>query len=203
MNQPPLLLASSSAYRRQCLSSLGVPFESASPDVDETRLENESAEDLVRRLAENKARALRGCYPSHLIIGSDQVAVTGDGAILTKPGSEARAFEQLGQCRGARVRFLTGLCLLNGATGQAFVTVEPFGVLFRDLADEDLHRYLRAEQPFDCAGSFKMEGLGIVLFERLEGRDPNALIGLPLIALEDGLRSFGMSLLDYREQTAR
>lgn len=198
MPNTPILLASSSPYRQQRLKSLGFEFDSASPDVDETRLDGESAEALVRRLAEKKARALQDRFPAHLIIGSDQVAVTASGEILTKPGSEEQALLQLGSCCGARVQFLTGLCLIDGPSGRQHCLVEPFTVLFRDLSDADIQRYIRAEKPFDCAGSFKMEGLGIALFERLEGRDPNALIGLPLIALEDAMRTLGMSLLDYR-----
>lgn len=197
MPRAPLLLASSSAYRKSRLQSLGIAFETASPDVDESRLRGEAASDLVLRLAEKKAGALETQYPSHVIIGSDQVAVTADGTVLTKPGSESRAFEQLWRCRGDRVRFLTGLYLLDGPSGREYHTVESFDVVFRDLSETAIRTYLQAEKPFDCAGSFKMEGLGIVLFERLEGRDPNALVGLPLIALEDGLQTFGLSLLDY------
>lgn len=198
MPRAPLLLASSSAYRKRRLQSLGIAFESASPDVDETRFQGEAASDLVLRLAGGKAKALASRYPSHIIIGSDQVAVTTDGTVLTKPGSEPRAYEQLWRCRGNKVRFLTGLYLLDGYSGRDYCTVESFDVVFRDLPESAIRAYLQAEKPFDCAGSFKMEGLGIVLFERLEGRDPNALVGLPLIALEDGLQTFGLSLLDYR-----
>lgn len=195
---PPLLLASSSPYRRERLESLGIAFETASPNIDETRRDDEPAQQLVLRLAQEKAVALRGPYPAHLIMAFDQVALMADGTVLTKPGSETRAFEQLRGCRGAQVRFLCGLCLYDSPTGRTFSTVEPFDVLFRNLSDADIRRYLAAEKPFDCAGSFKVEGLGIALFDRLDGRDPNALIGLPLIALEDGLQSLGLSLLDYR-----
>lgn len=203
MPNPPLLLGSSSRYRRERLEALGIPFQTATPDIDETRREGESGHDLVQRLATEKARALQSRYPSHLIIGSDQVAVTIDGRLLTKPGTESRALEQLRHCRGGRVKFLTGLCLIMPNTRaserdtQEYITVEPFEVFFRNLSDATLRRYLRAEKPYDCAGSFKVEGLGITLFERLEGRDPNSLIGLPLIALEDGLQTLGLSLLDY------
>jgi septum formation protein len=199
MPYPPLLLASSSPYRRERLESLGIAFETASPNTDETRLDGEPAQDLVLRLAQEKAAALRHRYPSHLIIASDQVAVMEDGTVLAKPGTATRALEQLRGCRRARVRFLSGLCLSDGSTGREYATVEPYDVVFRDLSDTAIQRYLDAERPFDCAGSFKMEGLGIVLFDRLDGRDPNALIGLPLIALEDGLQSLGISLLDYQQ----
>ena len=199
MPHPPLLLASSSAYRRGRLQSLGICFESASPEVDETRHADEAPEDLVCRLARIKAQALRERYPNHLIIGSDQVGVTEAGAVLTKPGTEECAFEQLRSCRGASVRFLIGLCLIDGRSGEEHITLERFDVQFRNLPDAAIRRYVAAEKPLDCAGSFKMEGLGIALFERLSGRDPNALIGLPLIALEDGLQALGLSLLDYHK----
>ena len=197
MSRPPLLLASSSPYRFRQLEGLGIPFETESPGVDETRKPGESPQDLVARLAREKAGALRDRYHSHLIVASDQVAVTDDGTLLTKPGTAERAFEQLQISSGSRVCFLTSLCLLDPARDRSFITVEPFVVAFRDLSDDVIRRYLDAEKPYNCAGSFKMEGLGIVLFERLDGRDPNALVGLPLIALEDGLRALDLSLLDY------
>ncbi len=190
---PPLLLASSSRYRRELLARLQLPFIWASPDVDEHALPNEPAAELVARLAEAKARALATTHPGHLIIGSDQVACL-DGFILGKPGDFATARQQLRAASGRVVHFLTGLCLLNSSSGRCQTIVEPFEVTFRPLSDAQIDRYLQREQPFDCAGSFKSEGLGITLFERLHGRDPNALIGLPLIALVDLLRAEGVSL---------
>lgn len=192
-NHPPLLLASSSRYRRQLLERLHLPFIWASPDIDESPQPGEAPEHLVRRLAEAKARALAASHPDHLIIGSDQVACLGD-AILGKPGDFANAQRQLRAASGRILRFATGLCLLNSGSGHCQTVIEPFEVRFRRLSDEQIDRYLEREQPFDCAGSFKSEGLGIALFEELRGRDPNALIGLPLIALIDLLRIEGIKI---------
>ncbi|WP_024764548.1 Maf family nucleotide pyrophosphatase, partial [Pseudomonas nitroreducens] len=155
----PLILASSSPYRRELLQRLRLPFECASPDVDETPLPGESAEQLVRRLAESKARTLAQQYPNHLIIGSDQAAVNGS-RILGKPHTIERATEQLKDASGKSVSFVTGLCLLNSQSGGAQVDCVPFTVHFRDLDEARIRRYLEIEQPFDCAGSFKAEGLG-------------------------------------------
>ncbi|WP_447750856.1 Maf family protein [Pseudomonas nicosulfuronedens] len=182
----PLILASSSPYRRELLQRLRLPFECASPDIDETPLPGESAEQLVCRLAESKARALSQRYPSHLIIGSDQAAVN-DSRILGKPHDIERATEQLKAASGKSVSFLTGLCLLNSQSGETHVDCVPFTVHFRDLDEACIHRYLEAEQPFDCAGSFKAEGLGVSLFRSTEGEDATSLIGLPLIRLVDML----------------
>ncbi|MGE9764433.1 Maf family protein [Pseudomonas sp. PDM20] len=182
----PLILASSSPYRRELLQRLRLPFECASPDIDETPLPGESAEQLVRRLAECKARALAQRYPAHLIIGSDQAAVNGS-RILGKPHDIARATEQLKDASGKSVSFLTGLCLLNSQSGEARIDCIPFTVHFRDLDEARIRRYLEAEQPFDCAGSFKAEGLGVSLFRATEGEDATSLIGLPLIRLVDML----------------
>ncbi len=193
-DHPPLLLASSSRYRRQLLERLQLPFIWASPEIDESALPDEPAEALVRRLAEAKARALVADHPAHLIIGSDQVACL-DDRIIGKPGDLANARRQLRAASGRSVRFLTGLCLLDSGSGRCQVVVEPFDVHFRSLTDTQIDRYLEHEQPFDCAGSFKSEGLGIALFEALHGRDPNALIGLPLIALVDLLQAEGVEAL--------
>ncbi|MDN6858285.1 nucleoside triphosphate pyrophosphatase [Pseudomonas sp. CAN2814] len=182
----PLILASSSPYRRELLQRLRLPFDCASPDIDETPLPGESAEQLVRRLAESKARALAQRYPAHLIIGSDQAAVNGQ-RILGKPHDIERATEQLLAASGRSVSFLTGLCLLNSQTGQARVDCIPFTVHFRELDEARIRHYLEAEQPFDCAGSFKAEGLGVSLFRRTEGEDATSLVGLPLIRLVDML----------------
>lgn len=190
---PPLVLGSTSPFRRELLQRLGVAFDTAAPDVDESRLPDESAEHLVRRLAEAKARAVAGSRPDALIIGSDQVAVLND-RILGKPGSRERALEQLRAASGRTVRFLTGLCLLNSATGQAQIEVVPYAVTFRELDETRIARYVDREQPFNCAGSFKSEGLGITLFAGMEGSDPSALIGLPLITLVSMLAREGVSL---------
>ncbi len=190
----PIILASGSPYRRRLLEQLGLAFEWASPDTDETALPAETPEMLVQRLAHAKAKALALRYPQHLIIGSDQAA-SFDSRILGKPGHIDNARRQLQACRGQRVEFVTGLCLLNSHTKQHDTVVERFSVVFRDLTDEQIERYLEREQPFDCAGSFKVEGLGIALFERLEGDDPNALIGLPLIRLVTLLERAGAAVI--------
>ena len=191
---PSIILASSSPYRRQLLEQLGLPFEWGSPDIDETPWSGEAPESLVKRLAEAKARALATHYPQHWIIGSDQVACL-DNRILGKPGDIDNARRQLRDCSGRRVEFLTGLCLLNSCNNTCETVIEPFAVMFRTLTDEQIDRYLMREQPFDCAGSFKVEGLGIALFERLEGDDPNALIGLPLIRLVTLLQQAGIEVI--------
>lgn len=189
-----LVLASTSPFRRELLRKLGLTFSSAAPEVDETAQPGETAQALVKRLAEAKARAVAAAYPEALIIGSDQVAVLGD-EILGKPGEHGRAVAQLKAASGKNVTFLTGLCLFNSATERAQTLVEPFRVVFRELSDAQIENYLRREEPYNCAGSFKSEGLGIALFQRLEGDDPNALIGLPLIRLTDMLQAEGLDVL--------
>ena len=190
---PPLVLASSSPYRRELLTRLRQPFEWASPDIDEAPLQGEKAEALVRRLAETKARALSERYPNHLIIGSDQAALLGE-QILGKPHNFDRAREQLLAASGTRVTFLTGLALLDSASGRCLVDAIPFTVHFRSLSEEQICRYLEAEQPYDCAGSFKAEGLGISLFRATEGEDSTSLIGLPLIRLTSMLNDAGIAI---------
>jgi MAF protein len=189
----PLLLASSSPYRRELLARLRLPFVCASPDIDESHKPDESAVELVQRLAEEKARALAADYPGHLIIGSDQVAVL-DGKILGKPHTFERAREQLSAASGSSVTFLTGLALLNSSTGLCQVDHVPFTVHMRNLDQAAIERYLGAEQPYDCAGSFKAEGLGVSLFQATEGSDATSLIGLPLIRLVDMLIKEGVRL---------
>ena len=189
----PLVLASSSPYRRELLARLRLPFTWSAPDIDESRRANEDAEALVRRLSQEKAQALSATHPQHLIIGSDQVAVLGT-QILGKPHTLERACEQLMAASGNSVVFLTGLTLLNSATGQQQTDCVPFTVHFRPLSEAQIMRYLIAEQPFDCAGSFKAEGLGISLFRSTEGSDSNSLIGLPLIRLVDMLHANGIEL---------
>lgn len=190
---PALLLASSSPFRRQLLDKLGLNFIHQSPDIDESPLADESPVALVMRLAREKAAALADSHPDTLIIGSDQVAVIGD-QVLGKPGTREKAIEQLSAASGQRVTFLTGLCLLNTATGRTQVACDPFHVQFRTLRPAQIERYVDAEQPLNCAGSFKSEGLGIVLFKALEGRDPNTLVGLPLILLTEFLAAEGVAL---------
>lgn len=189
----PLLLASSSVYRRELLARLCLPFTCASPDIDESHLPDETAHALVMRLAEQKARALADQYPHHLIIGSDQVAVLGE-QILGKPHDFERAHRQLSNASGASVTFVTGLALLNSQSGECQVDCVPFTVHFRELSSECITRYLNAEQPYDCAGSFKAEGLGVSLFRATEGSDATSLVGLPLIRLVDMLLREGVQI---------
>ncbi|MHC8410181.1 Maf family protein [Pseudomonas sp. Hz4] len=189
----PLLLASSSVYRRELLTRLQLPFTCSSPNIDESHRPDESAVELVKRLAEEKARALAGSHPTHLIIGSDQVAVLGD-RLIGKPHTFEKAREQLLAASGTRVTFLTGLALLNSQTGVCQVDCVPFTVHMRTLDPSRIERYLHAEQPYDCAGSFKAEGLGVSLFQSTEGPDATSLIGLPLIRLVDMLLAEGVQI---------
>lgn len=189
----PLLLASSSAYRRALLERLHLPFSCASPDIDESARPHETPEALCRRLAISKAQALAESHPQHLIIGSDQVAVL-NGRMLGKPHTAENACRQLSECSGQAVHFLTSLCLLNSASGDYQCEVVPFSVQFRQLNQAEIERYVALEQPLDCAGSFKVEGLGISLFESTQGEDQNSLIGLPLIALCRMLRQAGWQI---------
>jgi len=194
MNTPRIVLASTSVYRRELLSRLGVGFEVESPSTDESHLVGESPTQLVYRLAEAKARSIAPHHPDALIIGSDQVAVLND-TILGKPGNLTANIQQLSAAAGRRVTFLTGLCLLNTETDGADVDVVPFSVLFRKLTPQQISNYVTREKPFDCAGGFKSESLGVVLFERMEGEDPTALVGLPLIRLVTMLARQGMDVL--------
>ncbi|MFE4108729.1 Maf family protein [Kosakonia sp. YIM B13611] len=182
-----IILASTSPYRRALLDKIGLPFECAAPQTDETPHAGESPRHLVLRLAQEKAQSLAQKYPQHLIIGSDQVCVL-DGEITGKPHTEENARQQLMKASGNIVTFYTGLALFNSATGHLQTECEPFDVHFRHLSEQEIDDYVRKERPLNCAGSFKSEGLGIALFERLEGRDPNTLVGLPLIALCQMLR---------------
>ena len=191
-DNPPLVLASTSPFRRELLQRLGIPFTTAAPAVDELPLPGETPAHLVQRLSESKARAV-GKTHAGLIIGSDQVATTGK-EILGKPGSHERAVQQLQQLAGKTVTFHTGLCLLDTTKDTAQVDVVPFSVEFRQLDTTQIERYLRREQPYNCAGSFKSEALGITLFTRMRGDDPTALIGLPLIRLTDMLAAAGITL---------
>lgn len=189
-----IILASSSPYRRELLQRLGLPFQHQSPDIDETLLPKEAPEDLVQRLALSKARAIADVQNKALIISSDQIAVL-NGEIITKPHTHENAVNQLRKASDQTVTFLTSLCLLNSTTNKYQITIEPFTVEFLPLSDEQIEAYLKKEQPYQCAGSFKSEGLGITLFKRLIGDDPNSLIGLPLIKLVAMLRKEGVEPL--------
>ena len=190
-----LILASTSPYRRKLLQRLQIPFHCLAPNTDETPLPNEAPQELVRRLALAKARAI-SCLNKHAtVIGSDQVA-TLNGQIIGKPGNHKAATAQLRACSGREVHFYTGLAAVCEDTGFQQVHVEPFSVHFRELSDEAIESYLMKEQPYDCAGSFKCEGLGIALFCSLTGDDPTALEGLPLISLVNMLELVGISALN-------
>ncbi|HQU87285.1 MAG TPA: Maf family nucleotide pyrophosphatase [Denitromonas sp.] len=187
----PLILASTSIYRRQLLERLGLPFVVARPDIDETPLDGEMPDQTAERLAIAKAKVLMERSPDALIIGSDQVARLG-AQRFGKPGSVPKAVAQLQQMRGQRVVFHTAVALVNSNTGNIQVAGVPTVVHFRDLSDDEIVRYVEKEMPLDCAGSAKAEGLGISLLDALSGDDPTALIGLPLIALSRMLRAEGV-----------
>jgi septum formation protein len=189
---PRLILASSSAYRRELLGRLRLPFEAISPDIDEAPRPGESPDATALRLAVEKAAAIAAAHPDALVIGSDQVA-TLDGEQIGKPGDHARALAQLQRMRGREVVFHTALCLWDGRTGSFEVENIRTFVTFRDLPDLELDAYLRIEQPYDCAGSAKNEALGITILERIDSVDPTALTGLPLIALTSMLRRAGVA----------
>ena len=188
-----IVLGSSSPFRKELLQKLIPDFTTCSPDIDETPLANEPPTDLVQRLALKKAEAVARQFPEALIIASDQVSIL-QGKINGKPGNFENAFAQLKSSSGNTVTFLTSLCLYDAKTRQNQLVVEPFHVHFRQLNDDEITRYLEKETPFNCAGSFKSEGLGITLFQKLEGNDPNALIGLPLIKLAELFRNSGIQI---------
>jgi septum formation protein len=194
LNSPRIVLASTSLYRRALLERLRLPFEVVAPDTDETAQPGEAARDTAMRLAQAKARAVAPIYPDALVIGSDQVAEL-DGARLGKPGSHGNAVAQLLAMRGKSVRFHTALALLNTASGALQTAEVPTTVHFRHYTEREIERYLELEQPYDCAGSAKIEGLGIVLVERVTGDDPSALIGLPLVQLAAMLRKEGVAIV--------
>jgi len=194
MSQAPrLILGSTSRYRAELLRRLCPEFEQRSPGTDETALPAEAPQDRALRLAIAKAEAAGDGMDNALVIGSDQVAEL-DGTMLDKPGTAERAQAQLTASSGRAVHFHTALCLLDTRTGQRHTHVDHTRVRFRELGDDEIARYIEREQPLDCAGSFKCEGLGISLFERIDNEDPSALIGLPLIALARLLREAGMIL---------
>lgn len=190
---PTLVLASSSPYRRDLLARLRLPFEVAVPDVDETPLAEELPQATALRLAQLKARAVAAQFPDALIIGSDQVALLGEQQV-GKPHTHENAKKQLQAASGHAMVFHTALCLYNSSSGNIQARVVPIRIQFRTLSDAVIERYLLAEQPYNCAGSAKSEGLGIALIERFEGEDPNALVGLPLIALVDMLQQEGVAV---------
>ena len=189
-----IVLASTSPYRRALLERLRLDFDTLAPDVDEAPLPGESPQRLVSRLAEAKARAVAPEAPDTLVIGSDQVACN-DGEILGKPGTRDRAIAQLQRASGRRVDFYTGLCLLDARSDRAQVDCITYQVHFRVLSRRQIEGYVDREMPFNCAGSFKSEGLGVALFERMAGDDPNTLIGLPLIRLVRMLETAGLDVL--------
>lgn len=191
---PPLILASSSPYRRELLARLQLPFSVQSPDIDETPQPGESPEQTALRLAQTKARKVAESFPDALIIGCDQVA-TLDGLQLGKPLTHENAVRQLRLMRGRSVVFHSALCVYNAATQEIQADVVPYTVKFRDLSDQQIENYLRKEQPYQCAGSAKSEGLGIAVIAAMQGDDPNALIGLPLIRLIDMLASQGIDVI--------
>ena len=190
----PLILGSTSRYRKELLARLRIPFETAAPDVDETPYSNESPKDLALRLALAKARAVALKHPEAVVIGSDQVADL-EGTPLGKPGNHANAILQLQRMRGKTVIFQTALSVVCIATGYERTDLAEVKVKFRDLSDAEIETYLRAEEPYDCAGSAKSEGLGIALLDAIDNDDPTALIGLPLIRTCQLLREAGVKLL--------
>lgn len=189
-----LILASTSPYRGQLLRKLGLTFEAIAPGVTETFLHGETPGTLALRLAGEKAHAVAKQHPGSLVIGSDQVAFL-DGEILSKPLSRANTLLQLQRASGRTVQFYTAVCIVNSATGEQKADLDLCSVVFRHLRAEQIERYVDRDHPYDCAGGFKSEGLGIVLFERIEGEDPNALVGLPLIRLVRILETFGVEVL--------
>lgn len=189
-----LILGSSSRYRKELLSRLHIPFEVAAPEVDETPNSHEAPKDLALRLALAKARAVAHQYPEAVVIGSDQVADL-DGLPLGKPGNHANAVLQLQRMRGKTVIFQTALSVICLATGFEQTDLAAVRVTFRDLTDDEIESYLKAEEPYDCAGSAKSEGLGIALLAAIDNDDPTALVGLPLIRTCHMLRAAGVKLL--------
>lgn len=187
---PALILGSASPYRRELLERLRIPFSVKVADIDETPKPGEPAEDMVKRLAREKADAILSDTRDGLVITSDQCAVLHD-EILGKPGDMERAFEQLAACSGKEVVFFTSLSVIDAHSHVRLEAVDTTIVRFRELEEDEIRRYIEREQPLNCAGSFKVEGLGITLFDSIENRDPTALVGLPMIRLARMLREFG------------
>jgi septum formation protein len=195
-----IILASSSPYRQSILEKLHIPFICEAPSIDESPILGESIYDQVARLAKYKALAIakKKVHVSSFVIGSDQLA-SFNGNVLGKPGDFASAKQQLLMFSGQTVKFHTGLCIVHKATGQLQQIVETFDVVFKILTTEQISTYLKIEQPYDCAGSFKCEGLGIALFESLNGKDPNTLIGLPLITLIELFKNMSVDLFEHMQ----
>jgi septum formation protein len=192
---PTLILASGSPYRRELLARLGLAFHQQPPGIDEQLLADEAPADAVMRLARAKAAAVLSRHPAAIVIGCDQLAVRGDD-ILGKPGNAERAREQLLHSAGRQVEFLTGVCVVSGSRpDEPEEHMDITRVVFRPLTPQEIHRYVEQDSPFDCAGGFRAEGLGIALFERIDSQDPTGLIGLPLIWLSQALRRLGLSVL--------
>ncbi|WP_194090654.1 Maf family protein [Vibrio hibernica] len=195
MQHTNLILASTSIYRKALLNKLAIPFTALDPQCDETPLPNESAQQLVTRLARIKAQSCQlDLTKTNIVIGSDQVCII-DDEIIGKPLNRANAITQLSRSNGRSITFYTGIAVYNSTTNQCDVELDTFIVRFRKLSPSQIENYVDKEQPFYCAGSFKSEGLGIALFERLEGNDPNSLIGLPLITLINMLEKQGIAIL--------
>jgi MAF protein len=192
-----LVLGSTSVFRQAILEKLNLPFQTAKPNIDETPLANETPNALVERLAIEKAKAVASQFSNAFIIGSDQVAVC-EGEILGKPHNFENGVKQLTKFSNKAVTFYTGLCVFDSSNNTVKSLVEPFIVYFNKLSSSEIENYLNAEQPYNCAGSFKSEGLGICLFKKLEGDDPNTLIGLPLIKLVALLKQHGLDVLDHQ-----
>ena len=188
-----LVLGSTSPFRKELLQRFNLEFNTDKPEIDETPLANESPQDYVKRLSLEKARVVARRHPDALVIGSDQCAIL-DGQIRGKPGNHLNAVKQLSESSGKRVSFLTGLCLFDSNDNSYQLDLVPYHVDFRELTNIEIESYLQAERPYNCAGSFKSEGLGITLFKRLQGDDPTSLIGLPLIRLSGMLRNKGIAL---------
>lgn len=194
MNSQPLILASTSPYRSELLARLQIPFDIVSPEVDETQLQSESAKQTSWRLSRAKAQAVAKVHPDALIIGSDQIALLGEQQI-GKPLTHEKALQQLRLLRGQSVVFFTALTLLNARTGNIQTEVAENRVYYRNITDAQIESYLKREKPYNCAGSFKSEGLGIAIINAINGDDPNALIGLPLILLIDMLHKEKIEVL--------
>ena len=194
MKNNKLVLASSSEYRKALLEKLHLSFICASPNIDETAQENETAQEQALRLAKQKAHALASTYPKHIIIASDQVAMMGSMQ-LHKPGNPKSAIKQLQESSGNCVKFYTSIYVLDTASMNYRSDIDICSVYFKKLNTEEIENYVLLEQPYNCAGSFKSEGLGIALFKRIESEDPNALVGLPLIKLIELLKTFNINVL--------
>lgn len=193
-NQPKLVLASSSEFRKELLKKIYSDFETASPDINEAAQDNETPQSLAIRLAYEKASALSKVFPDHLIIGSDQVAMLGNTQ-LTKPGSHDKSVEQLSLSAGKTITFYTSVCVFNSKTNVFSTDLDTCKVYMKQLSTEDIEHYVLRDKPYGCAAAFKSEGLGIVLFEKIEADDPNALVGLPLIKLTNLLNNMGCKVL--------